>query len=85
MAEMRRRREASIAVDLPYLVAARGGEVLGFAYATRYRPRSAYRFTAEDSVYLDPAAIGGGIGRALLATVLMQRSLLDSIQREGSR
>jgi phosphinothricin acetyltransferase len=69
-AEMCRRREAAMAVNLPYLVAERGGSVLGFAYATRYRPRSAYRYTAEDSVYVDPSAIGGGIGRALLARVL---------------
>ncbi|MGH8642509.1 MAG: GNAT family N-acetyltransferase [Burkholderiales bacterium] len=69
-AEMCRRREAVLAAGLPCLVADRDGEVLGFAYATRYRPRSAYRYTAEDSVYLDPGAIGGGIGRALLARVL---------------
>jgi phosphinothricin acetyltransferase len=69
-AEMCRRREAALAVGLPYLVAQRDGTILGFAYATRYRPRSAYRYTAEDSVYLDPSAIGGGTGRALLAKVL---------------
>ena len=68
--EMCRRREAVLAARLPYLVAERDGEVVGFAYAGRYRPRSAYRYTAEDSVYLDPAATGGGIGRALLARVL---------------
>lgn len=68
--EMCRRWEAVLAAKLPYLVAERGGEVVGYAYATRYRPRSAYRYTAEDSVYVDPAAIGGGIGRTLLTRVL---------------
>jgi phosphinothricin acetyltransferase len=68
--EMCRRREAVLAVGLPYLVAHRDGAILGFAYAARYRTRSAYRHTAEDSVYLDPSAVGRGIGKALLAKVL---------------
>jgi phosphinothricin acetyltransferase len=70
LGEMCRRREAALTVGLPYLVAHRDGAILGVAYAARYRPRSAYRHTAEDSVYLDPSAIGGGIGKALLAQVL---------------
>lgn len=70
VAEMLRRREAVLEAKLPYLVAEEGKAILGYAYATRYRPRSAYRFTAEDSVYLDPAAAGRGIGRALLAKLL---------------
>ncbi|MCW5603247.1 MAG: N-acetyltransferase [Burkholderiales bacterium] len=69
-AEMCRRREAVLAAGLPYLVADCGGEILGFAYAARYRLRSAYRYTAEDSVYVDPAATGRGTGKALLARVL---------------
>jgi len=70
--EMRRRREAVLAARLPYLVAQRGDAILGFAYAGLYRPRSAYRHTCEDSVYLDPAAVGRGTGRALLSAVLEQ-------------
>lgn len=70
--EMCRRREAVVAAGLPYLVAQREDAILGFAYATRYRPRSAYRYTAEDSVYLDPDAIGRGTGKALLSGVLEQ-------------
>ena len=42
------------------------GGILGYAYAGPYRPRSAYRFTVEDSIYLDPKATGRGIGRKLL-------------------
>jgi L-amino acid N-acyltransferase YncA len=68
--EMHRRREAVREAGLPYLVAQQDGAVLGFAYATRYRPRSAYRYTAEDSVYLDLSAFRRGTGRALLTKVL---------------
>ena len=68
--EMCRRREASLDAGLPYLVAEEGGAILAFAYAARYRPRSAYRYTAEDSVYVDTSAAGRGMGRALLAKVL---------------
>jgi phosphinothricin acetyltransferase len=61
------RRQAEIAGrGLPYLVAESGGRVLGYAYAGPLRPRSAYRFTLEDSIYLDPVATGRGLGRRLL-------------------
>ena len=56
LAEMTRRFEALMDGGFPYLVAARGGEVLGYAYAGPYRPRPAYRFTVENSIYLDNAA-----------------------------
>jgi phosphinothricin acetyltransferase len=70
-AEFERRWRAIAELGLPYLVAcdARGAP-LGYAYAGPYRPRSAYRFTVEDSIYLDRAATGRGIGRALLAAVI---------------
>jgi phosphinothricin acetyltransferase len=68
--EMCRRREAVMEAGLPYLVGERDGVPIGFGYAARYRPRSAYRHTAEDSVYLDPSAVGRGAGRALLEKVL---------------
>ena len=70
LAEMCRRRDTVREAELPYLVAHDNGTVLGFAYATRYRPRSAYRYTAEDSVYLDPTHAGRGTGRTLLSKVL---------------
>jgi phosphinothricin acetyltransferase len=57
---------------LPYLVAEQGGRALGYCYAGRFRPRVGYRFTLEDSIYVDPAAVGRGIGRALLSAVLVQ-------------
>src|SRR6266851_7275615 len=64
------RRRDILARGLPYLVAERSGHVLGYCYAGPYRPRSAYRFTLEDSIYLDEAERGHGIGRALLTTLL---------------
>jgi L-amino acid N-acyltransferase YncA len=57
----------------PYLIAECEGEVAGYAYVTQMRPRAAYRFTAEDSIYVHPDRQRRGIGRALLET-LMQRS-----------
>ncbi len=59
------------ALGLPYLVAADpGGRLLGFGYCAAYRPRSAYRFTVEDSVYVRDDARGRGVGRVLLGALL---------------
>jgi L-amino acid N-acyltransferase YncA len=70
LAEMTRRRDDVLAKGLPWLVAERGGEVLGYAYANHFRPRRAYRFCLEDSIYLADQARGQGAGRALLAELL---------------
>ena len=70
--EMERRRAAVAALGLPYLVAEADGRVLGFAYAGPFRPRAAYRYTVEDSVYVAPDAAGRGVGRALLAQVIAE-------------
>jgi phosphinothricin acetyltransferase len=69
-AEMARRREDVLAKGLPWLVAERDGEVLGYAYANHFRPRRAYRFCLEDSVYLADTARGQGVGTLLLAELL---------------
>jgi L-amino acid N-acyltransferase YncA len=68
--EIARRRDAILAHGLPYLVAEREGRVIGYSYAGLFRPRSGYRFTLEDSIYIDPAEIGRGIGRALLEPLI---------------
>ncbi len=68
--EMARRRDNIQARGLPYLVAEAEGRVLGFAYAGPFRPRHAYRYTVEDSVYVAPDAAGLGVGRAVLSAVL---------------
>ncbi len=70
--EMLSRRDAVLAAGLPYLAAENDGVVIGYAYAGLYRSRTAYRHTAEDSVYIAPDATGLGAGRALLAQVIAQ-------------
>jgi L-amino acid N-acyltransferase YncA len=56
--------------NLPFLVAEADGTVCGYAYASPWRPKPAYRHTVEDSVYLAPGHIGRGIGSALLGNLL---------------
>jgi L-amino acid N-acyltransferase YncA len=68
--EMAARLAAVQGRGLPYLVAEIDGEVAGFAYAGPFRPRAAYRYTVEDSVYLAPDRVGQGIGKALLTRVI---------------
>jgi L-amino acid N-acyltransferase YncA len=65
--EMARRRDDVLSKGLPWLVVERRCQVLGFAYANHFRPRKAYRFCLEDSVYLGADARGQGLGRLLLA------------------
>jgi L-amino acid N-acyltransferase YncA len=79
--ELTRRWRAIADTGLPYLCAAEAsaGPILGYAYAGPYRPRSAYRFTVEDSVYVAPGAAGRGVGRSLL------RALIDRCSELGKR
>jgi phosphinothricin acetyltransferase len=74
--EIARRRGDIVGRGLPYLVAERAGSVLGYCYAGPFRPRSAYRYTLEDSIYIAPGEVGRGIGRALLQAVLDQSTQL---------
>jgi phosphinothricin acetyltransferase len=69
-AEMAARREAVVEKGLPWLAAEADGGILGYAYAAPFRPRSAYRFALEDSIYVAPGAAGKGVGKALLAEIL---------------
>jgi L-amino acid N-acyltransferase YncA len=70
--ELARRADILLAGGFPYFVARRGGHLLGYAYAGPYRPRPAYRFTLEDSIYVDPAAQGQGIGKLLLGRLIAE-------------
>ena len=72
LAEMTRRRHATLAADCPYLVAERDGRVEGYAYAGPYRSRIGYRFAVENTVYVDPAAQRGGVGRVLLEKLIAE-------------
>jgi phosphinothricin acetyltransferase len=71
-AEMLARRADVLSKGLPYLVLEHQGVVQGFAYCNWFKPRPAYRFSAEDSIYLAPQAQGGGFGRALLCELMTQ-------------
>lgn len=70
LAEMIRRYESLLAGGFPYLVAEIDKAVIGYAYAGPYRPRPAYRFSVENSIYLDPKAQGQGVGTRLLQTLI---------------
>ena len=79
LAEMARRRAAVLELGLPHLVAEREGRVTGYAYAGNWRPRPAYKFSVEDSIYIDKDAVGQGVGKALLP------ALIDACTRIGKR
>ena len=70
VAELAQRRMQVLERGLPYLVAEQDGEILGYSYATVYRPRSAYRYALEDSVYVRRGCEGRGVGRLLLAELI---------------
>jgi phosphinothricin acetyltransferase len=70
--DMAARRADVLARGLPWLVAEKDGQVLGFAYANWFKPRPAYRFSAEDSIYVADSARGMGVGRKLLAELAVQ-------------
>lgn len=78
-AEMLKRFETITGAGYPYLVAEVDGRLAGYSYASAYRPRIAYRYTVENSIYIDAGLRGKGIGK-----VLMQ-ALIDDCARRGYR
>ena len=78
-AEMARRREALVTKDFPYLVAQCDGLVAGYAYAGPYHSRVAYRWIAEDTVYVAPKFHRRGLGKLLLT------ALIEDLQARGFR
>ncbi len=77
--DMRGRHADVLSKGLPWLVAVQNEVVIGYAYCNWFKPRPAYRFSAEDSIYLSPEAAGKGLGRTLLAELMAQA------QRAGVR
>jgi L-amino acid N-acyltransferase YncA len=78
-ANWQRRLDDLAGRDLPFLVAEQEGAVCGYAYASPWRPKPAYRYTVEDTVYISPSHLGRGLGRALLA------ALLTGCEQAGAR
>lgn len=70
--EMAGRRSDVLDRGLPWLVIEVDGQVKGFAYGNWFKPRPAYRYSVEDSIYMDPGATGKGLGRLLLTELLTQ-------------
>src|SRR5262245_51225868 len=70
--EMARRRQVLVDAGFPYIVAEADGAIAGYAYAGAYRPRPAYRFSVEDSVYVAPALHRRGVGRVLLGQLIVE-------------
>jgi L-amino acid N-acyltransferase YncA len=71
-AEMTRRQSALVGNGFPYFVAVRDGELAGYAYAGPYHTRAGYRWTVEDTVYVDPQFHRQGLGRLLVARVVAE-------------
>lgn len=78
--EMARRRADILAKGFPYLVAEEAGQVVGYAYCSAYRPRSGYRFSVEDSIYVAPGRGGAGIGSLLLPRLVDAATALGARQ-----
>ena len=76
-AEMERRRQEVLRHGLPFLVAERDGRIGGFAHASPFSPRTAFRYTVEDSVYTAPETMGHGFGRCVLAALIERCAALD--------
>ena len=78
--EMAGRMAVVAEMGLPWFVAVAGGDILGYACARPYNPRSGYRFCAEDSVFVAPDVCGRGVGRALLGAVIEACTALGRTQ-----
>ena len=80
LAEMTRRFATLVEAGFPYLVAELDGRVVGYSYCGPYRPRPAYRYSVENSVYLAPESAGRGIGRLLLSALIERATALGKRQ-----
>ncbi|MBL8805903.1 MAG: N-acetyltransferase [Rhodospirillales bacterium] len=78
--ELAQRRRAIVEKGLPYLAVDVDGKLAGYAYAGPFRPRSAYRFSVEDSIYVAPDLAGHGLGRVLLGALIDRATLWGARQ-----
>jgi phosphinothricin acetyltransferase len=76
VAEITARWQRTLSRRMPFLVAVKGRRVLGYAYASPFRERSAYRYTCEDSIYIANDALGRNVGNALMSTLIAQCTAL---------
>lgn len=88
--DMAERHAVIVDLGLPYLIAELDGKPAGYAYATTYRPRAAYRYTVEDSIYVAGGVSGQGVGQALLEALIRRceegpwRQMLAVIGNSGN-
>lgn len=80
LAEMTRRFSGLVEAGFPYLAAELDGRVVGYTYCGPYRPRPAYRYSVENSVYLAPEAAGRGLGRRLLEALIERATAIGKRQ-----
>jgi L-amino acid N-acyltransferase YncA len=78
--EMTRRRADVLSKGLPYLVAETNGQVVGYAYCNWFRPRPAYRFSVENSVYVQPDARRAGVARLLMVELIARSEMAGARQ-----
>lgn len=84
--DMEKRFNKIIADGFPFLVAKLADKIVGYAYASHFRERSAYRFTVEDSIYIDSQYLGSGVGSMLLKELIVsckQRGYLQMLALIG--
>ena len=78
--EMAQRRADVVSKALPYLVAEAHGQIVGYAYANWFRPRPAYRFSVENSVYVHPEQRRSGVARLLMVELMTRCELAGARQ-----
>lgn len=79
-AEMARRREEILARGYPYLAAEADGRVIGYAYCSQYRPRPGYRYSVENSIYVEPTRIRAGVGSQLMPQLIAAATMFGARQ-----